>query len=98
VTIQSVNFSSSDPSPQMDVLRHDDHLLSMDGTEVGVLEEPQQVGLTGLLQGRDSKALEPEISLEILGNLPDQTLERQLANEQSGSLSGKLLTGSFPAS
>ena len=62
---------SSDPSRQLDVLRHHGDPFGMDGTEVGVLEEPHQVGLAGLLQGQDSRALEPEISLEILGNLPD---------------------------
>ena len=95
--LSSSSFSS-DPPGKLDVLGHDGDPLCVDGTEVGVLEEPHQVGLTGLLQGHDSRALEPEVSLEILGNLPDQTLERKFANEQFGSLSGKLLTGSFPAS
>ena len=38
------------------------------------------------LQSSNSSALEPEIGLEVLGNLPDQTLERQLADEQLSGL------------
>ena len=58
----------------------------MDGTEVGVLEETHQVGLTGLLKSHHGRALEPQISLEVLGNLTDKTLEGQLADEQLSGL------------
>ena len=60
----------------------------MDGAEVSVLEEADQVGLAGLLQGHDGGALEAQIGLEILSDLPDQALEGQLADEQ---LSGFLV-------
>merc|ERR1719209_2817735 len=43
-----------------------------------------KVGLASFLQGHHSGALEAEISLEVLGNLPHKTLERQLADEQLG--------------
>ena len=55
----------------------------MDGTEVGVLEEPHEVGLTGLLESHHSRALEAEVGLEILGDLSDETLEGQLGNKQN---------------
>jgi len=58
----------------------------MDGAEVGVLKEPDQVGLAGLLEGHDGRALEPQVSLEVLGNLPHQALEGQLADEELGGL------------
>ena len=38
------------------------------------------------LQGTDGGGLEPQVSLEVLGNLPDQPLEGQLADEQLGRL------------
>ena len=38
------------------------------------------------LQSADGGRLEPEISFEILGDLPDETLEGQLADEQLGGL------------
>ena len=50
----------------------------MDSTEVGVLEEPHEVGLTGLLESHHSGALEAEVGLEVLGDLSDQTLEGKL--------------------
>ena len=65
----------------------------MDGAEVGVLEETDEVSLAGLLESHDGRGLEPEVGLEVLGNLPDQTLEGQLADEE---LSGFLVTPDLP--
>jgi len=61
----------------------------VDGAQVGVLKQANQIGLAGLLQGSNGSALEAQVSLEILGDLPDQTLEGQLPDEQ---LSGLLVT------
>ena len=58
----------------------------MDGAEVGVLEETDEVGLGCLLQGHDSVAVEAEILLELLGDLPNETLEGELADEELGGL------------
>ena len=58
----------------------------MDSAQVGVLEETDEVSLRSLLQGHDSRGLEAEISLEVLGDLTDQTLEGQLADEKLGAL------------
>ena len=54
----------------------------MDGTKVGILEESNEVGLTSFLESHDGCALESEISLEILGDLTDETLEGQLSQEE----------------
>ena len=54
----------------------------MDGAEVGVLEEPNKVGLSGLLEREHGGALEAEVGLEVLGDLADEALERELADEQ----------------
>jgi hypothetical protein len=58
----------------------------VDGAEVGVLEEPNEVGLGGLLQRGDGGALEAEVGLEVLRDLPHQALERQLADQQLRAL------------
>ena len=79
---------ATDPPGQLDVLGHDGDPFSVDGTEVGVLKETHQVGLTGLLKSHHSRALEPQVSLEVLSNLTDKALEGQLADEQ---LSGFLV-------
>jgi hypothetical protein len=77
---------STDAASQLDVLGHDGDTLGVDGAQVGVLEQTNQVGLAGLLEGHDGRALEPQVSLEVLGDLTDQTLEGQLADEELGGL------------
>ena len=58
----------------------------MDGAKVGVLEEANEVGLGGLLEGKDGGGLEAEVGLEVLGDLTDETLEGGLADEEVGGL------------
>ena len=75
---------STDSAGQLDVLGHDGDALGVDGAEVGILEESDQVGLGRLLQSHDGGALEAEIGLEVLGDLTDKALEGQLADEELG--------------
>ena len=56
----------------------------MDGAEVGILEKADEISLRGLLEGHDSRALEAEIGFEVLGDLTDETLEGELADEKLG--------------
>ena len=72
----------TDPPCQLDVLRHDGHPLSMNGAQVGVLKKTDQVCLTGFLKSHHSRALEPQVSLEVLSNLTNKPLEGQLTDEQ----------------
>jgi hypothetical protein len=58
----------------------------VDGAEVGVLEEPHQVRLRGLLQRRHGRGLEPQVRLEVLRDLADEALEGELADEQLRAL------------
>ena len=58
----------------------------MDGTEVGVLEEANEVGLGSLLESEDGGGLETKVGLEVLGDLTDETLEWELADEELGGL------------
>ena len=76
----SLGSFSTDSSGELDVLGHDGNPLGVDGAQVSILEKPDQVSLTSLLESSDSGTLEPQVGLEILGNLPDQTLEGELAN------------------
>jgi hypothetical protein len=41
----------------------------VDGAQVGVLEERDEVRLDGLLEGADGGGLEAKVALEVLGNL-----------------------------
>lgn len=58
----------------------------MDGAQVGIFEEGDEVGLDGLLKSTDSRRLETEIRFEVLSNLTDKALEWQLADEELGGL------------
>ena len=84
---KKINFLgtlSTDAAGELDVLGHDGHTLGMDGAQVGVLEKTNKVGLASLMECHDSGALESQISLEVLCDLTDKTLEGQLADEELG--------------
>jgi hypothetical protein len=59
----------------LDILRHDSDTLGVNGTQVGIFEKTNKVGLRGFLEGEDSGGLETEIRLEVLGDFADKTLE-----------------------
>ena len=77
---------ASDATSELNVLGHDGHPLGMDGCQVGVLEESNQVGLSCLLKSQHSAGLEAQVSLEVLGDLTHQPLEWQLPDEQLSGL------------
>ena len=58
----------------------------MDGTQVGVLKEGDEVSLNGFLKGTDGGRLEAEIGLEVLSDFTDQALEGQLADQKLSRL------------
>ncbi|TQD76210.1 hypothetical protein C1H46_038237 [Malus baccata] len=55
-------------------------------SKVGILEQSHQVRLRRLLERRHGAALEPQIGLEVLGDLPHQPLEWQLADQELRAL------------
>ena len=77
---------ATDAASQLDILGHDGHPLGVDGAQVGVLKQSHQVGFAGLLQSGYSRTLEAEVSLEVLGDLTNQTLEGQLADQELSGL------------
>ena len=54
----------------------------MDGGQVGVFEQGDEVSLGSLLESGDGGRLESEISLEVLCDFSDQSLERELSDEE----------------
>ena len=85
-TCKKLGTFSTDPPGKLDVLGHDGDPLGVDGAQVCVLEETHQVRLAGLLKSHHSRALEPQVGLEVLGNLTNEPLEGQLADEQFSGL------------
>jgi histone H3 len=81
VAVKDLCTFSSDSSCQLDVFWHNRDPLCVDGAQIGVFEETNQVSLGGFLQGSDGCALESQVGLEILGDLSYQSLEGQLSDE-----------------
>ena len=77
---------TTDSAGELDVLWHDGDSLGVDGAEVGVLEEANEVGLRGLLERDDGRRLEAEVGLEVLRDLADEALEGELADQELGRL------------
>ena len=82
----SLSSLATDTTGQLDVLGHDGHSLGVDGAQVGVLKQTNQVSFAGFLQGHDSRALETQVGLEVLGDFTYQTLEGQLPDQQLSAL------------
>ena len=70
------NAFSSDAAGELDVFGHDGDPLGVNGAEVGVLEEPDHVGLSRFLEGEDCLGLEAQVRLVLLGDFSDEALER----------------------
>jgi len=85
---QFVNLGtfSTDTASELDILWHNGDTLGVDGTQVGVLKQSNEVSLTGLLESSNSSRLEPEISFEVLSDFSHETLEGQLPDEKLSRL------------
>lgn len=66
----------------MDVLRHDGDSLGVDSAQIGIFEETDEVSLSCLLEGQNCLTLESEIALVLLGDLPHESLERKLPDQE----------------
>jgi hypothetical protein len=66
----------------LNVLGHDGDTPGVNGAEIGVLKETNQIGFGSLLESKDSTSLKTQVVPEILGNLTDETLEGKLADEE----------------
>jgi hypothetical protein len=65
---------------------HDGDTLGVDGGQVGVFEERDEVGFGSFLEGEHGRRLESKVGLEVLSDFTNETLEAVVA----------LLTVSFP--
>ena len=89
LTAQSTTFLgtfTTDAASELDVLGHDGDTLGVDGGQVGVFEEANQVGFRRFLECQHGRGLEAQVGLEVLGDLTDEALEGELADEQLGRL------------
>ena len=77
---------ATDAAGKLDVLGHDGDPLGVDGSQIGILKQTHKVGLSSLLESQHGRGLEPQVCLEVLGDLTHKTLEGQLADEQLSGL------------
>jgi hypothetical protein len=77
---------STDAAGQLNVFRHNGDTLGVDGAQVRVLEQANEVRLGSLLEGENGRSLEAKITLEVLSDLTNETLEGELPDEEIGAL------------
>ena len=77
---------STDTAGELDILGHDGDTLGVDSAQVRILEKTYEVRLGSLLKGKDGRSLESEVALEVLGDLTNETLEGELADQKIGRL------------
>lgn len=58
----------------------------LDGSQVGVFEQGDEVSLRSFLQGHDGGRLESQVGLEVLGDFSNQPLEGELSDQELGRL------------
>jgi len=67
----------------------------VDSSQIGIFKQRDEVGLSCFLESHNGGGLEAEISLEILSDFTNETLEREFANKEFGRL---LVTSDFTES
>ena len=71
---------------QFQVARKNGYALGMDGAEVCVLKQGDQVCLASLLKSQDGDRLPAEVGLEVLADLAHQALKGNLTDKKLGGL------------
>lgn len=73
---------TTDAASELNILGHDSDTFAMDGAQIGVFKQGDEVSFGSFLKGKDGSALKTQIALEILGNLTNQALEGEFANQK----------------
>jgi len=84
--LQRLGPLATETTSQSKILRLDGDTLGVDGSQVSILEQGDEVSLSGLLKSHDGRRLEAQVGLEVLGDLTNETLEGQLADQELGGL------------
>jgi len=77
---------AADAEGEAHVLGRDGDALCVDCAQVCVLEEADEVGLAGLLEGEEGVGLNAEVLLVAAEDLLDEALEGQLLDEEVSAL------------
>src|SRR5690554_177977 len=77
---------TTEATSQVDILGLNGDTLGVNGSQVGVFKEGDEVSLGGLLEGTNGGRLEAKIGLEVLSNLTNKALERELTDQELSRL------------
>ncbi|GBP62443.1 hypothetical protein EVAR_3145_1 [Eumeta japonica] len=77
---------ATDATGELYVLRHDGDAFGVYRAQIRIFEETDQVRLASLLEGHHGGALEPQVGLEVLRYLANESLKWQLTNQQLRAL------------
>jgi len=91
----SLRALATETSSQGKIFGLNGDTFSMDGSQVGVLKERNEVSLGGFLQSHYGGGLEAEIRFKVLSDFTDKPLEGKLSDKE---LSGLLVTPDFTKS
>jgi hypothetical protein len=58
----------------------------LNGSQVGVFEQGDEVSLRGFLESHNGRRLESQVGLEVLGDFSNQSLEGKLSDQELGGL------------
>jgi len=58
----------------------------VDGAQVGIFEQTDQISFSGFLEGQDGLGLESDVLLVFHSDISDESLERQLSDEEVSGL------------
>jgi hypothetical protein len=67
---------ATDATSQLNVLGHNGDAFGVDGAQVGVFEETDEVSFARFLEGKNGRRLEAQVVVETLGDLADKALHK----------------------
>ena len=91
----SLRALATDTAGQLNVLGHDGHTLGVDGAQVGVLKQANQVGLGSFLEGQDGSGLETQVGLELLGKFAHKPLNKGIQEKETKNPKDMRTSSSF---
>lgn len=75
---------ATETTSELDVFGLDGDTLGVDGAEIGIFKEGDEVCFDGLLESTDGGGLEAQVGFEVLGDFTHETLEGELADQELG--------------
>ena len=76
---------SQEVASKLNIFRHDGYTFGVNSAHVSIFEKSNKINFTGFLNSENCCGLKTQISLEILRNFANKTLERGLKDKQGSA-------------